>query len=69
MTILQYDGTTPIKWVHNDNYGDGFTLNDGRHILQSYALEDCMNSGEKNTHRFFETSYQSDVYLFKLETL
>lgn len=35
--VLRYDMTTPIKWVMEDAYGDGLTLEQAQDILDSYA--------------------------------
>lgn len=35
--VLRYDMTTPIKWVMEDAYGDGLTLEEAQDILDSYA--------------------------------
>lgn len=35
--VLKYDGATPIEWVVDDNYGDGYTLEEAHDILDGYA--------------------------------
>lgn len=35
--VLKYDGATPIEWVVDDSYGDGYTLEEAYDILDSYA--------------------------------
>lgn len=37
--VLEYDMTTPTKWVVNDDYGYGLSYNDAINILASYANE------------------------------
>ena len=34
---LKYDGATPVKWVVDDNYGEGYSLEEAFDILDSYA--------------------------------
>ena len=34
---LVYDGATPVKWVVDDNYGDGYTLEEAQNMLDTYA--------------------------------
>lgn len=64
--ILRMDGATPVEWVHDDDYGYGLTLDMARHILHLYASEDSARSGEPNRHRYFSTSYTSDVYTYSI---
>ena len=35
--VLKYDGATPLEWVVDDSYGDGYTLEEAYDILDSYA--------------------------------
>lgn len=46
--VLRYDGTTPVEWVVNDNYGYGFTLDEAMDKLDSYANEMNILSWEDN---------------------
>lgn len=35
--VLKMDMTTPVKWVMEDGYGDGLSLEEAMNILDSYA--------------------------------
>lgn len=35
--VLRYDMTTPTLWVNDDDYGDGYSLEEAMDILDSYA--------------------------------
>ena len=35
--VLRYDMATPIEWVHDDNYGYGYTLEEAFDILDGFA--------------------------------
>lgn len=35
--VLKMDGATPIEWVADDNYGDGFSIEEAYDILDGYA--------------------------------
>ena len=50
--ILELDGATPVKWVHDDYFGLGYTLKEVREALMSFAYEDAERSGEKIRHTF-----------------
>ena len=65
--ILKYDGATPVKWIHDDYSGLGYTLKEARQILMSFAYEDVYENGEKISHKYFEMSYVSDVFTFRAE--
>lgn len=65
--ILKWKGATPVKWVHDDDYGYGLSLEKARKKLMAYAHEDCDPCGEPIRHKFFENSYESDVYTYKIE--
>lgn len=34
---LKFDGATPVKWVVDDNYGNGYSLEEAQNILDGYA--------------------------------
>lgn len=38
--VLKYDGTTPVKWVMDDDYGCGISRDKALCILERYASED-----------------------------
>lgn len=38
--VLAYDGATPVKWVMDDDYGCGISLERALCILERYASED-----------------------------
>lgn len=61
--ILKYDGPTPIKWVHDDGYGYGYTLDEARKILMQYARDDD-NTKE---HKYFDMYYNEDIWKYKIE--
>lgn len=65
--VLLKFGPTPVKWVHDDNYGYGFTLNAARAKLMSYAKEDSYSWGNPVSHKFMSMSYESDVYMYSIE--
>lgn len=65
--ILKYDGATPVKWVHEDNGGEGLTLDQARRTLLGYAREDtCCKTGSRN-YRFFDNSYDDDIWSYRIE--
>lgn len=35
--VLAHNGPTPIKWVDDDNYGDGYSFEEAMDILDRYA--------------------------------
>ena len=37
--VIRYDMATPIEWVHDDNYGYGYTLEEAFDILDGYACD------------------------------
>lgn len=65
--ILKWDGATPVKWVHDDYSGLGYTLKEVRDALMSFAYEDAERTGEKITHKYFEMYYESDIFIYKAE--
>lgn len=65
--ILKWDGATPVKWVHDDNFGYGYTLAEARKELMSYAHEDSDSWGEKIIHKYFDLYYESDVFTYRAE--
>lgn len=40
--VLEFDGVTPICWIHDNNGGDGYTYEEAANVLSLYAAE---NSG------------------------
>ena len=65
--ILERDGATPVKWVHDDYFGLGYTLKEVRQALMSLAYEDAERSGEKIRHKYFSMHYESDVFTYAAE--
>ena len=65
-TILKRNGATPVLWIHDDNFGDGFTLEEARKVLDSYHRED---GDYANPHRHFDMSYEIDVWTYRIEVL
>lgn len=65
--ILKRDGATPVKWVHDDYSGPGYTLKEVRQALMSFAYEDAERTGEKIRHKYFEMHYVSDIFIYKAE--
>lgn len=65
--ILERDGATPVKWVHDDYFGLGYTLKEVRQALMSLAYEDAERSGEKIRHKYFSMYYESDVFTYAAE--
>ena len=65
--ILERDGATPVKWVHDDYFGLGYTLKEVRMALMSFAYEDAERSGEKIRHKYFSMHYESDVFTYAAE--
>jgi hypothetical protein len=35
--VLKREGATPVKWVHDDNFGHFYTLAEAQKVLLSYA--------------------------------
>lgn len=65
--VLRWDGGTPVEWVHDDNFGRGFTLEEARKELNGYYLEDKREGGAEGiSHRYFDNSYTSDVYTYSI---
>lgn len=64
--VLRWDGGTPVEWVHDDNFGRGFTLEEARKELNGYYLEDKQGGSEGISHRYFDNSYTSDVYTYSI---
>lgn len=62
--ILKWDGATPVKWVHDDNFGYGYTLKEVRTILMGYAREDAV---KPIRHKYFSMYYESDVFTYAAE--
>lgn len=65
--ILERDGATPVKWVHDDHFGLGYTLKEVRKALMSLAYEDAERTGEKIRHKYFSMYYESDVFTYVAE--
>ena len=65
--ILERDGATPVKWVHDDYFGLGYTLKEVRRALMSFAYEDAERTGEKIRHKYFSMYYESDVFTYAAE--
>ena len=65
--ILERDGATPAKWVHDDYFGLGDTLKEVRQALMSLAYDDAERSGEKILHKYFSMYYESDVFTYEAE--
>lgn len=65
--ILERNGATPVKWVHDDYFGLGYTLKEVRQALMSLAYEDSERSGEKIRHKYFSLHYESDVFTYAAE--
>ena len=65
--ILERDGATPVKWVHDDYFGLGYTLKEVRQALMSFAYEDAERTGEKIRHKYFSMYYESDVFTYAAE--
>lgn len=65
--ILEWNGATPVKWVHDDYSGLGFTLKEVRQALMSLAYEDAERAGEKIHHKYFSMYYKSDVFTYEAE--
>lgn len=68
--ILKRDGATPVKWVHDDNYGYGYSLEEARKQLDSYYHEDTQHCSARDagvSRKHFETYYRSDVWTYSIE--
>ena len=65
--ILEWKESTPVKWVHDDNYGIGYTLEEARKELDGYAKEDWESNGGRIMHKHFEMYYESDVFTYAAE--
>jgi DNA-binding XRE family transcriptional regulator len=44
--VLERDGATPIRWVHDDNFGHLFTKEEAQQKLLEYAREYYMEHGD-----------------------
>lgn len=60
------DNIHTFQWVHDDNCGDGYTLEEARQILDGYYREDKSRGREGVTHKHFDTIYQSDTDTFRI---
>lgn len=67
--VLKYDGATPVKWVHDNNYYKGYALDEARRVLMRYAHEDNDQYAIPVHHKFFSMSYESDVFTYKAEEI
>lgn len=65
--VIEWNGMTPTTWVHDDNFGEGYTINEAREILMDIAREYRDRSGEPIDHKFFEMSYRRDIWFYKIE--
>lgn len=68
--ILKYDGATPVKWVHDDNCGNGYTLEEARRELDLYYHEDTATCSAKDagvSRKHFENFYRSDIWTYEIE--
>lgn len=65
--VLDYDGNTPIKWIHDDNIGYGYSLDEARQILMDMAENDYYEHGDTLEHEFTDDTYYHDVYTYRIE--
>lgn len=65
--ILEWNGATPVKWVHDDNYLKGYSLNEARSILMRYAHQDNDQWDIPVRHKYFSMHYESDVFTYAAE--
>lgn len=65
--ILEWEGTTPIKWVHDDNCGHGYTLAEARKVLHGYYKSDKAEGNETETHKYMDSYYHNDVWTYGIE--
>lgn len=65
--VLKRDGATPVKWIYDDNYGFGYTLNEARRMLNGYYREDGGTASEGCHHKYFELYYEDDVVTYRAE--
>ena len=57
--VLEYDMTTPVKWVINDDYGFGLTDEEAHKVMESYA------NAYDNAEYFDEASLEEYVAMVK----
>lgn len=69
--VLKYNGTTPVYWIQDDNYGDGYTIDEAMRILDSYAndmnddvvyIDDDYIQEEKRYFREEDMDYDTSWY-------
>lgn len=66
---LEWYGPIITKWIHDDNFGHGYTLKEARDILMDMAREDACDAGEKISHRYFEKWYDYDIWRYRIELM
>lgn len=68
--VIRYMGVTPVEWVHDDNFGIGFSLEGARKVLDGYYREDVDRSGKEGfEHRHFDMTYTSDVDIYRIKEM
>lgn len=39
--VLKYDGATPVEWIQDDDFGDGYTIEKAKEAIWKLALDSC----------------------------
>lgn len=66
--ILERNWRTPVKWVHDDNFGMGYTLEEARRALMHLAREDAATQCDgKIRHKYLSLFCEIDVFLYEAE--
>lgn len=42
--VICHNGATPVEWVHDDNLGEGYSLEEAKNVLWELALHKSMNN-------------------------
>lgn len=67
--VLKYDMTSPIKWVYDDNYCEGYSYDEAKDILKDIVVALTDYSDNKGYYKDDVLIYQDNDESFRYDTM